>query len=126
WKSFTRSPSSPASASSFSTRVPCRPTVAPCACRMRAIASPMPPDAPVIKALRPVSENMCASLSHLSERSQRGLDFGRGADVGGGDVAVDAAGKTLKHLPRADFVQRGNAVGGEPLDRFAPAHPTGH
>ncbi|CAH2409574.1 hypothetical protein MES5069_90080 [Mesorhizobium escarrei] len=63
--SLTRSPSSAASVSSFSTRVPCRPTTAPCACSTLAIASPMPPDAPVTSALRPVNSNMSLILFQI-------------------------------------------------------------
>ena len=48
----------------FSTRVPCRPTIAPWPCSTRAIASPMPPDAPVTSTLRPVNSNISV-LSHI-------------------------------------------------------------
>ncbi len=44
-----RSPRSAARAFSGSSRVPDRPTVAPAPCRVRAMAAPMPPEAPVIE-----------------------------------------------------------------------------
>ena len=53
-----RSPSSAASASSASRRVPDSATAAPWACSARAIAAPMPPEAPVTSAALPSSRNM--------------------------------------------------------------------
>jgi DNA-binding transcriptional LysR family regulator len=57
-----RSPSSPASASSISRRVPDSATVAPWPCKARAIAPPMPPVAPVTSALLPLRSNIDAVL----------------------------------------------------------------
>src|SRR3546814_20234552 len=76
-----RSPSSPASAVSASARVPLSTTVAPWPCRRRAMAPPIPPDAPVISAVFPVKSNIKASPRRwnlnlaLLERGQHGLDF---------------------------------------------------
>ena len=53
-----RAPRSFCNASSFSARVPCSTTVAPCACRARATASPIPPLAPVTSAVLPVRSNI--------------------------------------------------------------------
>ena len=98
----------------------------------------MPPDAPVTSALRPVRSNMSLFPSNLRhslgkgevdqarQRSQRRVDIGRRADGGCRDVAVDAAREAGQHLAGADLVERGDAVGAEPLDRLAPAHPAGH
>ncbi|KAK0348066.1 hypothetical protein LTR94_038682, partial [Friedmanniomyces endolithicus] len=50
---WARSPSSLARSASTASRVPDRTTVAPCACRARAMAPPMPPVAPVTRAVLP-------------------------------------------------------------------------
>ena len=60
-------PSLAATRASFSRRVPESATVAPCACIAAAMASPMPPEAPVTSAHLPVRSNIsdplpCSSL----------------------------------------------------------------
>ena len=57
---------------------------------------------------------------------QSRFDIRRRADRGGGDVAVDAARQARKHFSGAYFIKCGHAVGAEPLDGLAPAHPARH
>ena len=98
----------------------------------RAIASPMPPEAPVTRALRPVRSNMScppsvAPIPAHASVGKPGLDLGRRADrPRAASWLVDAAGKTAQHLAGTDLDQGGDAVRREPFDRLAPADAAGH
>src|SRR3954470_4372384 len=63
---WARSPSLAASDSSAGARVPASATSAPWACSARAMAPPMPPEAPVTSAVWPVRSNMLLSSDHFS------------------------------------------------------------
>src|SRR5579864_9498112 len=97
-------------------------TFAPAPYSVRAIAPPIPPEAPVTSALFPLRSN----IAHSSNRFQKNLNFGRRPDRTHGEVAIDALGKTAQDASRADLGQRIDAVFLHRQNAFAPTHQPRH
>src|SRR6185312_16656597 len=112
-------PSSAASASSAGRRVPARATIAPARCRARAIAPPIPPEAPVTSAACPPRSNMASEPLHQF------FGLGRAAGRHYGHLAVDPPAEAGQHLAGADLDDLLNLVEPEQEDRLAPAHHAG-
>src|SRR4051794_37637226 len=116
---WLRSPSSEASPLSASSRVPDSTTWAPCACRALAMAPPMPPVAPVTRAVLPERSNITgAPLEAVGE----GLELVRLVEAHGFGVGGDALGHAGQHLARAQLGEAGHpALAGQPDHALAPA-----
>src|SRR5262245_15128114 len=123
----TRPPSWPASESSISIRVPEIVTVAPLAWRVCAMAPPMPPVAPVTRAVLPVRSNMARSFKTPSSRQRRAecLDVLRCANRGRGGPPGNAFNETAQHLAGADLIEPGHPLPRHIGNAFAPAHRSG-
>src|SRR5690606_30429486 len=93
-------------------------TVAPAAANSRAMARPMPRDAPVTRAILPASTGSDMSASQSIQRLPQGRRIG---DVERIDFAVDALDQTGQDLARAAFDDVGDAVSLHGLDGFHPA-----
>src|SRR5581483_2640644 len=119
---WARSPSSDFSLSSASARVPESVTVAPCPCSARAMAPPMPPEAPVTSAAFPVRSNIACLLGGLQER----FDVGRRVERQTSHLLVDALDQAGKDLARAALDQLLDLLRLHVLHALAPAHQAGH
>src|SRR5262249_57412762 len=113
-----RSPNEDFSCSNASTRVPDSVTTAPCPCNVRAMAPPMPPEAPVTSAALPERSNIGSSL----DRFQESFDVGRGVESNAGHLLVDALHQTRQHLARSALDQRIDILRLHVLHAFAPTH----
>src|SRR5579885_2308363 len=121
-----RSPSSPASASSAGRRVPASTTLAPAPWSARAMAPPMPPEAPVTRALLPPRSNMLRSFPRRrSEGLEESFDLGGSAERGCRKLAVDAFGEAAQHAAGAELDQLVDALLLHVEHALAPAHETG-
>src|SRR5262245_60310435 len=148
-----RSPRDFASSSSAAARVPVNTTTAPCACSARAMAPPMPPDAPVTSAALPVRSNIISLVRKIQRKGaktlrnflvfllrafaslrfnqllqdfQQRLDLRRLADGRGFDLAVDALHQAGQHLARPDLRDLVDALRLHIGDALAPAHHARH
>src|SRR6202453_2561397 len=121
------SPSSAASASSASRRVPDNATWAPWLCSARAIAPPRPPEAPVTSAVFPLRSNIDSPF--VARSPGGGVLVGR--DVFGGAHAErrsagrDALDEAGEHLAGADLDKAPYPLPCHKGDALAPAHRSG-
>ena len=118
-----RSPSSAASASSASRRVPDSTTLAPWACSARAIAAPMPPEAPVTSAALPSSRNMAAPLQRSSARLRSPPAWPPTRRPASGAMRLTSPDSTLPAPSSTKLSTPSPAIA---LHAFAPAHRGGH
>src|SRR6266542_3668942 len=89
-----------------------RSTYAPQSARRRAMASPMPRDAPVTSAVFPLrSMRIGKPLNRLDVRHVHQLDR-----------RVDALDQTREHVARSDFHDPPHTHGNHPLHRLDPTH----
>ena len=98
-----RWPSSPATASKASLRVPESATAAPWACNARAIAPPIPPEAPVTRAAFPSKSNMTSPFvpwvaSWVSDCFEQRFDLGRRAHRLGAQLPIYAPRQSAQDL----------------------------
>ena len=80
-KTSTLSPSSALSLSIGSSRISVKAKVAPCLCKVRAILSPKPPAAPVMRATLSCNSNICHILSGCAFGVPRAIFSASGAHV---------------------------------------------
>src|SRR3546814_16681380 len=101
----------------------------PWPCRRRAMAPPIPPDAPVISAVFPVKSNIKASPRRwnlnlaLLERGQHGLDFLRRLGPLRGQRTLDPPVEAGQHLAGDEVDPRPDALRSQLGHRTRPAHP---
>src|SRR3974377_1546606 len=125
-KAWTRAPSLPVSASSASRRVPETATVAPCVCRACAIAPPIPPLAPVTRAVLPVRSNITSSPNSARlrrrERVFGHINIAGPADRNSNGAFGDPFDEPGQHLARTDFEKPSDAVVCHIGDGLAPTY----
>ena len=105
-----------------STFVPESATVAPCACRARAMAPPIAPLAPVTSARLPVSSNIAFPV-HRQASVASGRDIVGRADRHRLGAVDNALGETGQYLARADLDKWIDAVARPPFHSIRASAP---
>ena len=120
-----RSPSAAASSSSASRRRPARTTWQPWACRPRAMAPPMPPEAPVTSARRPERSNMVSRHPRPAARPAPRRPPGSWTLTSAAPGTPRLA-RPVSTLPAPSSITVVDAEPGHGRHALAPAHARGH